>query len=276
MRLGPTAPIRPRLPGLARCRRACQGQAGAAGFVDGQIRQVNADAASTGPKRSGGVRMTSVSAAPDRHETVANPWFIRARFHRFLTHAPSPEHRPRDQLCLLGQHPRRARGDPVGREPDRAARLIRMARDYDREVAAGRDFWAVMVERYGLSLDVVAGSLDEVPPEGPLVVIANHPYGILDGLMLGHILSEHPRRLPHPRPPGVPQGGRARPGDPAGQLRRDPSRRRPRTSRRAGSRSTTWRGGGAIGVFPGGAVATAPRPFRPADGPPAGDASPRG
>ena len=32
-------------------------------------------------------------------------------------------------------------------------RLIRMAADYDREVAAGRDFWQVMVERYGLSLD---------------------------------------------------------------------------------------------------------------------------
>jgi len=33
-----TAVIRPRLPGLARLR-ACQGQAGAAGLVDGQIRQ---------------------------------------------------------------------------------------------------------------------------------------------------------------------------------------------------------------------------------------------
>ena len=31
-------------------------------------------------------------------------------------------------------------------------RLIRMARGYDLEVAQGRDFWEVMVERYGLSL----------------------------------------------------------------------------------------------------------------------------
>ena len=29
-----------------------------------------------------------------------------------------------------------------------------MARDYDLEVAAGRDFWEVMVERYGLGLEV--------------------------------------------------------------------------------------------------------------------------
>ena len=69
-------------------------------------------------------------------------------------------------------------------------RLIRMARDYDREVAAGRDFWSVMVERYGLGLDVFAGSLADIPREGPLVVVSNHPFGILDGLIMGHVLQE--------------------------------------------------------------------------------------
>jgi putative hemolysin len=68
--------------------------------------------------------------------------------------------------------------------------LIRRASGYEREVAAGRDFWEVMVERYGLSLEIVRGSLDNIPATGPLIVIANHPYGILDGLMLGHILSQ--------------------------------------------------------------------------------------
>jgi putative hemolysin len=67
--------------------------------------------------------------------------------------------------------------------------LIRRAKGYETEVAQGRDFWQVMVERYGLGLEVVGGSLDNIPKEGPLIVIANHPYGILDGLMLGHILS---------------------------------------------------------------------------------------
>jgi putative hemolysin len=67
-------------------------------------------------------------------------------------------------------------------------RLIRRADGYEEEVAAGRDFWAVMVERYGLTLDVVGGSLDNIPRDGPLILIANHPYGILDGLMMGHIL----------------------------------------------------------------------------------------
>ena len=69
-------------------------------------------------------------------------------------------------------------------------RLIKRAEGYEREVAEGRDFWQVMVERYGLTLDVIGGSLANIPREGPLVLIANHPYGILDGLMVGHILSQ--------------------------------------------------------------------------------------
>ncbi|MGP6085567.1 lysophospholipid acyltransferase family protein [Antarctobacter jejuensis] len=67
--------------------------------------------------------------------------------------------------------------------------LIRRAEGYETEVAQGRDFWEVMVERYGLGLDVIGGSLDNLPKDGPLIVIANHPYGILDGLIMGHILS---------------------------------------------------------------------------------------
>jgi len=68
-------------------------------------------------------------------------------------------------------------------------KLIRRARGYDREIAAGRNFWDVVPDRYQLSLDVVSGSLDNIPRTGPVVVLANHPYGILDGLMLGQIMS---------------------------------------------------------------------------------------
>ncbi|RBW56069.1 lysophospholipid acyltransferase family protein [Ruegeria sp. A3M17] len=69
-------------------------------------------------------------------------------------------------------------------------RLIKRADGYEKEVAEGRDFWSVMVERYGLTLDVVGGSLSNIPRTGPLILIANHPYGILDGMMMGHILSQ--------------------------------------------------------------------------------------
>ncbi len=67
--------------------------------------------------------------------------------------------------------------------------LIRRADGYEQDVANGADFWEVIVRRYGLSLDVTRGTLDAIPREGPLVLVSNHPYGILDGLMMGHILS---------------------------------------------------------------------------------------
>ncbi len=69
-------------------------------------------------------------------------------------------------------------------------RLIKRAQGYLDEVAQGGDFWQIMADRYGLSLDVVGGSLDNIPTTGPLITVANHPYGILDGLMKGYILSQ--------------------------------------------------------------------------------------
>jgi hypothetical protein len=67
--------------------------------------------------------------------------------------------------------------------------LIRRAVGYQYEVSEGTDFWQVMVDWYGLSLDITGGSLETLPPSGLLVVVSNHPYGILDNLMMGRILS---------------------------------------------------------------------------------------
>lgn len=68
--------------------------------------------------------------------------------------------------------------------------LLKMARGYENEVEAGRDFWEVMQERYRIKINYVNGGLENIPAEGPLVLVANHPYGILDGLTMGRILSE--------------------------------------------------------------------------------------
>ncbi|WP_281991923.1 lysophospholipid acyltransferase family protein [Sulfitobacter geojensis] len=66
--------------------------------------------------------------------------------------------------------------------------LIKRAKGYEQDLLSGNSFFDVMVQRYGLSLDVVGGSLELIPRDGPVIFIANHPYGILDGLMLGHLM----------------------------------------------------------------------------------------
>lgn len=143
--------------------------------------------------------------------------------------------------------------------------LIRRATGYEDEVARGRDFWSVIVERYGLSLDVVGGSLTSIPANGPLVLVANHPYGILDGLMMGHILSQVRgdfRIVAH------------RIFRKAAELDRvilpinfDETKATARENIAVRSEALRYLGaGGAIGIFPGGGVATAARPFgRPMD-----------
>ena len=138
--------------------------------------------------------------------------------------------------------------------------LIKRAQGYDSEVREGRDFWQVMVERYGLDLKVVGGSLELIPRDGPLVLIANHPYGILDGLMMGHILSHVRgdfRILAH------------RVFRKAEDIERvilpisfDETKQARALNIETRKTALAYLAqGGAIGIFPGGTVSTAARPF---------------
>ncbi|MFD0858052.1 lysophospholipid acyltransferase family protein [Roseovarius aquimarinus] len=143
--------------------------------------------------------------------------------------------------------------------------LIRRAAGYEQDIAAGRCFFEVMADRYGLSLDVVSGSLDAIPRTGPVIFIANHPYGILDGLMLGWIMARTRgdfRIMAHSAFNIAPHlGAYLLP------IRFDASKEaieQNLVTRR--DALALLAKGGAVGVFPGGTVSTAAKPFsRPMD-----------
>lgn len=145
-------------------------------------------------------------------------------------------------------------------------RLIKRAQGYEHQVAAGESFFDVMAERYGLSLDVVGGSLDLIPRDGPVIFIANHPYGILDGLMLGQMLTQtrgdfkimaHTvfRRAPDVEKHLLPISFDTDKESIALNIK----------TRRDALKYLAE--GGAIGIFPGGTVSTAQKPLssRPLD-----------
>ncbi len=143
--------------------------------------------------------------------------------------------------------------------------LIRRARGYQDDLALGRDFWDVMVERYRLRLNVVGGALENIPRDGPLILIANHPYGILDGLMMGHILSQTRgdfRIMAHRVFGGAEDLDRV-----ILPISFDETKEALALNIETRKEALRYLGqGGAIGIFPGGTVSTAVTPFsRPMD-----------
>ncbi|MEL6980315.1 MAG: lysophospholipid acyltransferase family protein [Pseudomonadota bacterium] len=135
-------------------------------------------------------------------------------------------------------------------------RLLKMALDYQAEMADGASFWEVMRRRYRLSIEYVGDGLKNLPESGPLVCVANHPFGILDGLMFGHIMDQRrggdfkilansvfvkaPEVEPHILPIDFAET-------------REAVRSNLETRKHA---LDYLKAGGAIGVFPGGAVST--------------------
>ncbi len=50
--------------------------------------------------------------------------------------------------------------------------------------------WQHVFPLLGIELNYNIEKIKSIPSDGPLVVIANHPYGVADGMALGHVLSQ--------------------------------------------------------------------------------------
>jgi putative hemolysin len=117
------------------------------------------------------------------------------------------------------------------------------------------------VRALGIRADVTAGDMALIPARGPLLVVANHPYGILDGLLIGHLVATRRRDIKlicHSRLCQPPEAQAALlPVD----FRDTPEARR--VSAETRRQAVDWLDQGhVIILFPAGGVATSVSPWR--------------
>jgi len=55
---------------------------------------------------------------------------------------------------------------------------------------ADRNYFATALRTFGVFYDLLPEALAKIPSTGPLIVVANHPFGAIDGLIMGDILTQ--------------------------------------------------------------------------------------
>ena len=103
----------------------------------------------------------------------------------------------------------------------------------------------------------MGGSLESIPKDGPLITVANHPYCILDGLMLSQRRDGEFKVLAHRAFRNAPDLEKV-----ILPISFDETKEAAKHNLATRSEALNYlKGGGAIGVFPGGMVSTSAEAF---------------
>ena len=67
--------------------------------------------------------------------------------------------------------------------------LIRLVRRFERSGAAdGQEFWQQALTHMGIELLTPAEQIANIPEKGPVIIVANHPHGLVDGMILAELI----------------------------------------------------------------------------------------
>ncbi len=68
--------------------------------------------------------------------------------------------------------------------------LYRKMRRFEGNRSEGAQFWQDVLDEMNIKLNIPTDEYNRIPRQGPLVVVANHPHGLIDGIVMGAILSK--------------------------------------------------------------------------------------
>lgn len=67
--------------------------------------------------------------------------------------------------------------------------ILRMVRKFEKRGAPqGQAFWRAALDTMGIELKTPQSQLDFIPKQGPVIVVANHPHGMVDGMIFGDLI----------------------------------------------------------------------------------------
>lgn len=138
--------------------------------------------------------------------------------------------------------------------------LEELYRTWSAKRETHRSFFAAALDLLDVTFDIDDGAGARIPATGPVLFLANHPFGVIDGLGLGHVVTRvRPdlKIMTHSLLCQVPEvQPYLLPVDFAG------TRAAQQTTLATRRRTLDWLSQGhAVGVFPGGGIATAQRPL---------------